>query len=34
MRENHAPAPPVSRPPLTENPILVTPLESQGSFWL
>jgi len=33
-RENHAPALPVSRPPLTEDPILVAPPESQGSFWL
>jgi hypothetical protein len=33
-RENHAPAPPVSWPPLTEDPILVAPPESQGSFWL
>jgi hypothetical protein len=33
-RENYAPAPPVSWPPLTEDPILVAPLESQGSFWL
>ena len=33
-RENHAPASPVSRPPLTEDPILVAPPESQGSFWL
>jgi len=32
-RENHTPAPPVSWPPPTEDPILVTPLESQGSFW-
>jgi hypothetical protein len=33
-RENHAPASPVSRPPLTEDPILVAPPESQRSFWL
>jgi hypothetical protein len=33
-RENHAPAPPVSWFPLTEDPILVAPPESQGSFWL
>jgi hypothetical protein len=32
-RENHAPASPVSRPPLTEDPILVAPPESQGSFF-
>jgi hypothetical protein len=32
--KNHAPAPPVSWPPLTEDPILVAPPESQGSFWL
>jgi len=32
-RENHTPAPPVSWPPPTEDPILVAPLESQGSFW-
>jgi len=30
--ENHAPASPVLRPPLTEDPILVAPPESQGSF--
>jgi hypothetical protein len=33
-RENHAPAPPVSWLPLTEDPIMVAPPESQGSFWL
>jgi hypothetical protein len=33
-RENHAPASPVSRPPVTEDPILVAPPESQGSFLL
>jgi len=33
-RENHAPALPVSRPSLTEDPILVAPPKSQGSFWL
>jgi hypothetical protein len=33
-RENHAPASPVSRPPLTEDPILVAPLKSQGKFLL
>jgi hypothetical protein len=33
-RENHTPVPPVSWPPLTEDPILVAPPESQGSFWL
>ena len=33
-RENHAPAPPVSWPPLTEDPIRVAYPESQGSFWL
>jgi len=33
-RENHAPASPVLRPPLTEVPILVAPPESQGRFWL
>jgi len=33
-RENHAPALPISWPPLTEDPIPVAPLESQGSFWL
>jgi hypothetical protein len=33
-RENHAPASPVSRPPLTEDPILVAPPESQGSLFL
>jgi hypothetical protein len=33
-RENHAPAPPVLWPPLIEDPILVAPPESQGSFWL
>jgi len=32
--ENHAPAPPVSWPPLKEDTILVSPPESQGSFWL
>jgi hypothetical protein len=32
--KNHAPAPPVSWPPLIEDPILVAPLESKGSFWL
>ena len=31
-RENHAPAPPVSWPSLTEDPILVAPPESQRSF--
>jgi len=34
MRENHASASPVSRPPLAEDPILVAPSESQGSFFL
>jgi len=33
-RENHAHASPVSRPPLTEDPILVAPPESQGSLFL
>jgi hypothetical protein len=33
-RENHAPALFVWRPPLIEDPILVAPPESQGSFWL
>jgi hypothetical protein len=32
-RENHTLASPVSRPPLTEDPILVAPPESQGSFF-
>jgi hypothetical protein len=32
--ENHAPASPVSWPPLIEDPILVAPPESQGSFRL
>jgi len=32
-RESHAPALPVSWPPLTKDPILVTPLESQRSLW-
>jgi len=34
MRGNHAPAPPVSWPPLTKDLILVALPESQGSFWL
>jgi hypothetical protein len=32
-RENHAPAPPVLWPPLTENLILVASPESQRSLW-
>jgi len=32
-RENHTPAPLVSWPSLTEDPIVVAPPESQGSLW-
>jgi hypothetical protein len=32
-KENYAPAPPVSWPPLTEDPFLVASPESQGNLW-